>query len=62
MKLIKLILAIVAPPLAVLLERGVGGSLLLNILLTILAWLPGAIHALFVVMGHQEPMPSTVRV
>lgn len=62
MKILKIVLAIIAPPLAVLLERGLGLSLLLNILLTILAWLPGAIHALVVVMGHHEPVPSRVRV
>ncbi|GAA5882922.1 hypothetical protein JCM16303_006650 [Sporobolomyces ruberrimus] len=36
------------PPLAVFLERGAGGDLLLNILLTILGIVPGIIHALFV--------------
>lgn len=61
MKLLKLLLAIVAPPIAVLLERGVGRSLLINILLTLLAWLPGAIHALIVVTGHEEPVPAMAR-
>ena len=56
MKILKIVLAIIAPPLAVLLERGLGLSLLLNILLTILAWLPGAIHALLVVTSHPRPV------
>lgn len=51
-KLVKIILAIVLPPLAVFLARGVSGSLLLNIVLTILGWIPGAIHALLVVTGE----------
>ncbi|KAM0700671.1 hypothetical protein Q7P35_012392 [Cladosporium inversicolor] len=38
------ILAIFLPPLAVLLRRGCGGSFLLNIILTILGWLPGNLH------------------
>lgn len=54
-KLVKIILAILLPPIAVLLERGISGSLLLNILLTLLAWLPGAIHALLVVTRAPEP-------
>ncbi|HEX2162425.1 MAG TPA: YqaE/Pmp3 family membrane protein [Thermoanaerobaculia bacterium] len=62
MKLLKLLLALIAPPIAVLLERGLGGSLLLNILLTLLAWLPGAIHALIVVTQHEEPVPAAARI
>lgn len=48
--MLKILLAIFLPPIAVFLERGLGLSLLLNIVLTILGWLPGAIHALLVVM------------
>lgn len=47
--MLKLLLAIFLPPVAVALERGLSGSLLLNLLLTLLAWLPGAIHAVLVV-------------
>jgi uncharacterized membrane protein YqaE (UPF0057 family) len=54
-KLVKIVLAILLPPIAVLLERGISGSLLLNIVLTLLAWLPGAIHALLVVTRAPEP-------
>jgi uncharacterized membrane protein YqaE (UPF0057 family) len=49
-KLIKILLAIFLPPIAVLLERGVGMSLLINIVLTILGVLPGSIHALYVIL------------
>ena len=41
-------LCIVMPPLAVLLT-GRPVALLLNLLLTLLGWLPGVIHAFFVV-------------
>jgi len=54
-KLVKIVLAILLPPIAVFLERGISGSLLLNILLTLLGWLPGAIHALLVVTRAPEP-------
>lgn len=56
--MLKIILAILLPPVAVLLERGISGSLLLNILLTILGWIPGAIHAVLVVTSN--PAPATV--
>lgn len=33
------------------LKRGIGGALLLNIILTLLLWLPGFLHALYVVLN-----------
>ena len=50
-KLLLIILAILLPPVAVGLKTGVGGSLILNIILTILGYIPGLIHALIVVLG-----------
>ncbi|TVY17806.1 Plasma membrane proteolipid [Lachnellula arida] len=44
----KILLAIFLPPLGVFLERGCGADLLINILLTILGYIPGIIHALYV--------------
>lgn len=44
-------LAIILPPLAVLL-CGKPIQFLLNILLTLLGWIPGVIHAILVVNGH----------
>lgn len=37
----KVIFAIILPPIAVLLEKGCGCTLCLNIVLTILGWIPG---------------------
>ncbi len=48
-KLVMIILAIFLPFVAVFLKSGVGGALLLNIILCILFYLPGIIHALWVV-------------
>ena len=45
------VLAVVFPPLPVLLETGCSTSLLLNVVLTILGWLPGVIHALFIIFS-----------
>ena len=49
-KLLLVIIAIILPPLAVGLKAGVGGTLILNIVLTILFWLPGFLHALYVIL------------
>ena len=48
-KLLLIILAIILPPIAVLLKKGVGKELVLNIILCLLFFLPGLIHALWVV-------------
>lgn len=49
--LLMIILSVLLPPLAVALQRGLGFHLLLNIVLTLLAWLPGVIHALWVLFS-----------
>lgn len=52
MTLLEIILAIILPPLAVGLRYGLGGKFWLNVLLTIIGWLPGVIHA-FVVLSRR---------
>jgi uncharacterized membrane protein YqaE (UPF0057 family) len=46
-------LCVLLPPLAVLLT-GRMGSFLLSLLLTVLGWLPGVIHAFFVVSDYKQ--------
>ncbi len=46
---IKILLAIFLPPIAVLLEKGVSGAFVLNIILTLIGGLPGMVHAVWVV-------------
>lgn len=48
MKLLTIILCILLPPLAVALEKGLEKDFLINLLLTILGWLPGVIHGFYV--------------
>ncbi|RMY12391.1 hypothetical protein D0868_02599 [Hortaea werneckii] len=48
--IIKIIFAIILPPVGVFLERGCGADFLINILLTILGYIPGIIHALYVLI------------
>lgn len=48
MSILEIVLAIFLPPLAVGLRRGLGGTFFLNVILTIVGWLPGVIHAFIV--------------
>jgi uncharacterized membrane protein YqaE (UPF0057 family) len=49
---IKILFAILLPRLGVFLEVGLKGHFWLNILLTILGFIPGIIHALYVILKH----------
>ena len=46
------VVAILLPPLGVFLQVGFAGAFWLNILLTILGFIPGIIHALYVILKH----------
>lgn len=48
-KLLLVILAILLPPVAVFLKGGAGKDLLINLLLCLLLYVPGVLHALWVV-------------
>jgi uncharacterized membrane protein YqaE (UPF0057 family) len=48
-RLVLILLAIFLPPVAVFLKKGVGKDLLINILLCLLMFFPGMVHALWVV-------------
>jgi len=50
MSVLTIILNILIPPLAVFFKHGLSTTLLISILLTMLGWLPGVIHA-FIVNG-----------
>jgi uncharacterized membrane protein YqaE (UPF0057 family) len=58
MKLLRIILGIALPPVGVFLTYGFGTTFLLNILLTLLGWLPGAIHAIWAISKHEEAIDS----
>jgi uncharacterized membrane protein YqaE (UPF0057 family) len=49
--ILKIILAIILPPLGVFLEVGFGIHFWINIILTILGYIPGIIHALWVILA-----------
>ena len=52
MDILKIILAILIPPVGVFMEVGLGMHFWLNVLLTILGYLPGIIHAIFVITSR----------
>ncbi|KAF2668131.1 UPF0057-domain-containing protein [Microthyrium microscopicum] len=47
-------LAIFLPPVSVFLKRGCGADLLINILLWVLGWIPGVIHAWYIVSRSER--------
>ena len=52
--LILIILAIFLPPLAVFLMVGLGRDFWINLILTLLFWLPGMIHAIYLIVTRAE--------
>jgi uncharacterized membrane protein YqaE (UPF0057 family) len=56
MKLTRLLLALFLPPVGVFLTVGISVTLIINIFLTLLGWLPGSIHALWVITKHEEKL------
>lgn len=53
MELLKIILAIILPPLGVFLQVGIGKHFWLNIVLTILGYIPGIVHAVWVIAKNK---------
>jgi uncharacterized membrane protein YqaE (UPF0057 family) len=51
MDILRIILAILLPPLGVFLQVGIGTQFWLNVLLTLLGYLPGIVHALYVILS-----------
>ncbi|MEB3163059.1 MAG: YqaE/Pmp3 family membrane protein [Prochlorothrix sp.] len=49
MDLVRLIAAIFLPPLGVFLQVGIGKQFWINIVLTLLGYIPGIVHAVWVI-------------
>lgn len=49
MDIVRIILAIILPPVGVLLQVGLGFHFWINILLTLCGYVPGIIHAIWVI-------------
>lgn len=62
MKLLRIITGIVLPPLGVFMTEGVSTAFIINIVLTLLGWLPGSIHALWIIVKHEEKANQQERI
>lgn len=47
--LLKILLAVILPPLGVFFEVGLGKHFWINIILTLLGFIPGIIHAVYII-------------
>ncbi len=52
MDVIRILLAILLPPLGVFLQVGIGLQFWINILLTLLGYIPGIIHAVYIILSR----------
>ncbi|RVX74822.1 hypothetical protein B0A52_01099 [Exophiala mesophila] len=50
-------LALFLPPLSVFLKTGCDSNFIINIALSILGWLPGVIHAWWIISKYERPAP-----
>ncbi|MBU0971819.1 MAG: YqaE/Pmp3 family membrane protein [Proteobacteria bacterium] len=53
MELIKILISIILPPLGVFMQVGIGKHFWLNILLTLLGYIPGIVHAIWVIAKNK---------
>ncbi|HDZ37037.1 MAG TPA: YqaE/Pmp3 family membrane protein [Marinobacter sp.] len=49
MDFLRIIIAILLPPLGVFLQVGIGKHFWINILLTLLGYIPGIVHAVYII-------------
>jgi uncharacterized membrane protein YqaE (UPF0057 family) len=49
MDLLRVLLSVLLPPLGVFLQVGVGAQFWINILLTLLGYIPGIVHAVWII-------------
>jgi len=55
MTLLRILLTILLPPLGVFMTVGIGGHFWLNILLTILGYIPGIVHGIWIIAKRSGP-------
>ncbi len=57
--IIRIIAAIFLPPVGVALQVGLGAQFWINLLLTMLGFIPGIIHALYIILTRGPSQPAT---
>ncbi|HEV7348990.1 YqaE/Pmp3 family membrane protein [Telluribacter sp.] len=58
MTILRILFAIILPPLGVFLTVGLGKHFWINIVLTLLGFLPGIIHAIWIIAKRSGPNPE----
>lgn len=56
--LLRLILAVFLPPLSVFLTMGFSPAFFINLILTFIGWVPGVIHALWIISKESEKVDT----
>ncbi|CUA74516.1 hypothetical protein RSOLAG22IIIB_11276 [Rhizoctonia solani] len=51
-------LALLIPPVPVFIKRGCSADVIINILLWVLGWIPGVIHAWWIISKNEVPRPA----
>ena len=59
MLLIRIVAAVLLPPLGVFLTRGLGRDFWIDVILTLLAYIPGVVYALWVILTDNRRVPAT---
>jgi len=54
MDIFRIVLAVILPPLGVFLQEGLGKHFWINVLLTLLGYIPGIVHAVYTI-ARREP-------
>lgn len=47
--ILRVLLSILLPPLGVFLQEGIGAQFWINVVLTLLGWVPGLVHAVWII-------------
>ena len=58
MDLLRIIAAILLPPLGVFLQEGLRKQFWINVVLTLLGYIPGVIHAVYVILKYEPHGPT----
>jgi len=61
MKINRYLLGLLLPPVGVYLVYGFGTTLVINIILTVVGWIPGSIHAVWAISKFDEKVAEQVR-
>ena len=52
--IVSIILAVILPPLGVLYKEGANKQLVINLVLTLFGWVPGILHALYIILRSKS--------